>query len=581
MMCVCGVPALAQVPEVKLALSSLREGERARLEKALGPAENLPLYRVDLNVNPKTRVVTGSVSLLFTARRPMSDIALRVVPNANTPDAVTVTAAFINGSAARTSRVDAATLRLRPDAAIAEGQAVLVDMKLKARVPKAPEIALDPDSVTRPKGGDYGAFSSADEVTCLAGIVPSLVPVIDGVAEGPPSGIGDLGTFDPSNWIVGVQVPKGYAAVAPGEKLGEVPDAEGATRFTYALAAARDLPVLVTRDYVVKTETLGDITVESHFAAEDKTSGRDALDIAVKALEDLNSRVGPYPYKTFRIVEGRLGGGAGGMEFPGLVTVSAMLYKGAVNPLSVLGMGGGGASQALLQGVLGSDIGAVMGDTLEFTVDHEVAHQYIAMLVGNDAVGAPVVDEPLTQHLALLLREWHHGAEAAESMRAAQLKASFQLHRMMGGSDGPAIRPTSGFHSNSEYAAIIYGKAPLLFDQQRALIGDAAWLKVLKTYVAENRYKWVNVNTLPQLAARLHPTKAKALEALRRHWWEESHGDEDITGFDMGMLTGAGGNSSATPQQQQQLQQGLQGIDPQVLHEYMEAIRALAGESAP
>ncbi len=206
--------AAAEGPvEVKLAGQSLRSGEAERVEKAAGPVNALPLYRIDLKWNPQTRVAVGSVSLMFTARSDTSEVTLRVSPNASTTDAVVVTTAFVNGTAAKLRHREPALYKVSIEPAAKAGDLVLIDMKLKARVPAAPDIAVDLSGLQQPKGTDYGAFSASDDVTSLAGIVPTLVPVIDGVPEGPPSGIGDMGTADPSNWVVGIQVPQGVESV--------------------------------------------------------------------------------------------------------------------------------------------------------------------------------------------------------------------------------------------------------------------------------------------------------------------------------------------------------------------------------
>jgi hypothetical protein len=159
---------------------------------------------------------------------------------------------------------------------------------------------------------------------------------------------------------------------------------------------------------------------------------------------------------------------------------------------------------------------------------HEVAHQYAACLVGSDAVDEPAADEPLAQHLALLLLEWRHGKKVANEVRENQLKMSYQLLRLTGGRDGKANRPTGEFSSNLQYAGIVYGKAPLLFDAQRKLVGEEAWERSLRAYVEQHRYRWVTSKTLTEVAGRQSPGHAKQLETLRKRWLEELHGDEDV-----------------------------------------------------
>ena len=43
-------------------------------------------------------------------------------------------------------------------------------------------------------------------------------------------------------------------------------------------------------------------------------------------------------------------------------------------------------------GALMKELKPMLEGTLEFTVAHEVAHQWFAMMIGSDAVTEPVVD---------------------------------------------------------------------------------------------------------------------------------------------------------------------------------------------
>jgi Peptidase family M1 domain len=560
-------PSPAEVPpEVELALQSLRTGERARLEKQLGPVERLPLYRVDLELDPTKRSVSGQVSVVVTPAHELTELHLRSTPNATHPRSVVLSALEVDGKKQALQQPDPSLWRIAFAKPIAAGQAVTLTFKVTAKVPT---IDLNEAmSMGGDKPGDYGAFSTSPDVMNLDGIVPMIAPLKPtGELMDGPSGIGDLGAFDPSNFIASVVVPSGWRAVLPGVLSGEVLERSGRPRFTYALAGARELPVLAVHGYESITKQVGDITVEAWHAAPDAASGQKVVEHAAKSIELLEAKLGPTPYKTFRVVEAHFTGGAGGMEFPGLVTVSSMLYHGGANPLSAMGLGGLGndpALQSLLAdlGDLGTMTKQLFAATLEFTVEHEVAHQYFAMLVGNDPVADPLTDEALTQHVALLVMEWRHGKTTADQMRDAQLKMAFQMHRMMGGKDGPANRPTFDFDSNTEYAALVYGKAPLLFDEWRKKLGDEAWLSTLRAYLEANRYKWVTSNTLLELAQKRNKGQAHALAALRAHWWDEVHGDEDL-----GSLGALGLGGAAMPQQ----------LDPQMIKQYEELMKQLMG----
>ena len=562
-------------PEMQMVCTSLRDGERARVEKAVGFIGEQPLYRADFDFNPATRVVLGKVFITVSAngkKRPLDEIFLRAIPNANTEGAVRLSGAKINGVAMKLEQPEPSLYRVRLEKAVPPGSSVTLELRLAAKVPDTSDdsdtLSADPGAMDQ-KGGDYGAFSVSKNVSSLAGIVP-MMPFTraNGALASGPSGIGDLGTFDPSNFIVSVTVPSAYRVVAAGNLVGELPETNGRTRFTYALAAAREFPLLVTRQYGVATASAGDIAVTSYFDESDATAGRKVLEHAANALRVAQEKLGPYPFKTLRVVQAHLSSGAGGMEFPGLITVATSLYHGSSKPLSVLGMPDV-ASNPLIAPMLAGSLGAMMQNTLEFTVDHEVAHQYIAMLVGNDAVDEPVADEPLTQALALMIMEWQHKEALASEIRSSQVKMAFQMMRMMGRADAKANRPTSEFTSNVDYAGLIYGKATLLFDAQRALVGQFVFERALRMYVDENRYKWVTPKTFTALLGRLDPGRAAALEKLRRRWWEEAHGDEDIGGFDLDELV----NGMTTANQR-----AGHALDPKLLEQYNQAMEALTGE---
>lgn len=536
-------PALADPsPETQLTLLSLRKDERARLEKAIGPVDEMPLYRAQLELDPAKRMVTGKVFITYVARKaPLRELYLRI--NANQQESrVKLSYATVNGRPAVLEQPEPTLYRVKLDPAAEQGTGATIEVRLTAKVPPA-QADSDSLSVTKAgadRGHDYGAFAAAPEIVSLTGMLPGVAPSnAEGDPSPGPSGIGDLGDFELANWLINVTVPSAWAVVAPGNALGDVPEPGGKTRYTYAIAAARDFVLFATKGYELTTGKLDDITVESRYLAADKESGKRVFRYAMDALTEFQKRFGPYPYTTFRVLQARLNGGAGGMEFPGLVTVSTALYRGASDPLSALGMPGL-ESLPGLDSLLG-DLKPMMESTLEFTVAHEVGHQWFAMMIGSDAINEPVVDEPLTQQAALLYLEWKKGRPAAEAMRKSQLTGAYHMMRMMGLDDAAANRPTSEFTGNSDYAALVYGKAPQFYDHARKLVGDERYLKALRTYADTYRWGIARPDSFTNILAKASPGHAKPLEKLRKRWWDEAHGDEDLGKPDLaGMLGGAG-----------------------------------------
>ncbi|MFT3714315.1 MAG: M1 family aminopeptidase [Archangium sp.] len=557
----------AEVPaEVQIVQQSLRDGEKARAEAVLGPLSDLPLYRGDFSVDVAKKTVSGKIALTLTAKGPLSEIALRCTPNVEHAGAVVLSKPKVAGALVSQTQPEPSLYRFEFSPAAKAGDRVTLELELKAKIPP---LAQDQSGLSMMSAegtaGDYGAWAASDDMISLIGLMPMVPPAPGGKLFDAPTGIGDLGTADPSNLIISVTAPNPWRVVSGGLAMGEVPNGAGQMRFAYGVSAARELPVVLLKNAKVSTKSFSGVEVETVLLGDDAKEASEVQAHAGKALELLQDKLGPYPFKTLRVVEMRLTGGAGGMEFPGMLSISSSLLTGKQSPLAALGLQNDQAR--MVEAMFGAAIKQLIKDTLEFAIAHEVAHQWTAMLVGSDPVAEPLADEPLTQHLALLVLELRKGKSAAAELREGQLKATYQMHRMLGGHDGKANRSTGEFDSNREYAALVYGKAPLLFDEQRKLIGDDAWFRVLKAYVEQNRYRYAGTKTLTQLAAKQNPGAAKKLEELRVRWWEQEHGDDDIGGYDLeAMMKNASGNP------------GLMGVDPKALQEFEKAMKALSGE---
>lgn len=567
------LPAWGQTlsPEVQLCLQHFRAGERARAEKALGGMDGLPLYRVELNVDPSSRSLSGHLQISYPVKdKALGELYLRLTPNATSAGRVELSKVMVEGRPVSPEEVDPGLVRVRIDPAAAAGTVATLQLAFSAQIPKALPGSGSISALmgsSQPGITDHGAFSYTPAMIGLVGVIPMVPPTDERGEPTPgPTGLGDLALYPPAHVMAAITVPRGWRVHATGEPMGEVPERDGRIRFSFGAAGVRDFPVLVSRGYEVKTEAVDDLIIESDFAAEDREMGERVLHHAAAAVTELQRRLGPLPYKRLKVVEAPLTDGAGGMEFPGLFTISTALYRGAKDPSAALL----GTELEALAPLLDSpdmkqllnvpDMGSMLQDILEFSVAHETAHQYFAGLVGSDPIREPVVDESLAQYVALLYWEWRHGKLAAEKVRQEQLVTAYQMYRMLGGQDGAADRPTSAFGSSLEYAALVYGKGPLLHAEERRVLGDTAFFRGLRAYIDAYRYRWSCSACLSRVLASESPGSAARLDALRRHWWQERHGDEDLGKADLsGMLSGVGG-AQLDPQTLQMMQQLMQQL---------------------
>jgi hypothetical protein len=261
-----------------------------------------------------------------------------------------------------------------------------------------------------------------------------------------------------------------------------------------------------------------------------------------------SKRFGPYPYDSFKVVEGPIRGGAGGMEFSGMTEIASMLYDDWGKQFAGLtdALGLGNLDKLLGTDAAGDDAGdnpaagfaggmlaqqkELFESLLEMTIAHETAHQWWAMGVGSDAQRAPWLDESLTNYSAIVYFEERYGKEKAQKMLELHLKTPYSMGRMLGGGDASVNLATAAYANNIQYGAIVYGKGALFYDALRKLVGDEAFFAALREYYARYNGKLAAGDSLQRIMREQAPAKAPAVDALYHRWIVEKHGDEDIAG---------------------------------------------------
>jgi hypothetical protein len=175
----------------------------------------------------------------------------------------------------------------------------------------------------------------------------------------------------------------------------------------------------------------------------------------------------------------------------------------------------------------------LLGSLMEMTVAHEVAHQWWAIGVGSDSIREPFVDESLTNYSAVLYFEDRYGRPTAEKVMNMHLKMPYSVGRMLGVADAPANLPTAAYAGSLQYGAVVYGKGALYYDALRRAVGDPVFSSSLREYYVKYRGKLAGPRALLEIVQAKAPSAG--VDTIYRHWIEEAHGDEDISG---GPVTG-------------------------------------------
>jgi hypothetical protein len=577
-------------------LVSLRPEARAGLTQALGVdhLEDLPLYDLDLAYDQVAATFTLGEEIWFTNRgaTPLPDLVFRVYANAAPPESGPQVR-FLAGSCVDDPRcgvslVTTSAIRIQPTAPIPPGGRYRVKLSLEGTLThidssrttfaaqglEGIKSMLGGAGGAPHGGGDYGLLAVGDGIVSFANFYAVLARRAGQAWEtDEASKLGDLGSDDMANFRARVLLPTRAKLAVTGAVTGE--HGEGARReVSVAAAAIRDFAMVFGDGLESATTDVHGVRVRSYFLGADRASGAKVLDVASHALSDFERRFGAYPYADYGVAEAAIVGGAGGVEFSGLVTAASMFYR----PVTATAPSGHGAStasadpMAALMAQLGPLGGLGMTDgMLEFVVAHETAHQWWHGLVGSDSRDHPYVDEALAQYSSILYLEDRYGAARAQIDGDANVKMNYQSMRALGKADAPADQPVAAYTASIQYAGIIYGKAPYFYPAVRRAIGDAAFFSAARAYVAKYRFAVAPARGFVDLLAEAGgDAKVRPIE---RRWLDEAHGDEDLGSLDLssllgglgglagaGGLGGTGGLGGADVEQVMRMLQGAGGL---------------------
>ena len=372
---------------------------------------------------------------------------------------------------------------------------VLYDLGNSAmRVPLQPallpaqSVILHMDfSVTVPQtlGSNYGVLAYFEDVISLAHAYP-MIAVYDDEGwniKAPPQ-YGDVTYADASFYIVSVTAPKGLTLVTSGSRVS-LSEAGSAQALVVASGPARDFYLVASPLYEEISQTIWEVTVRSYASRESKAGAQMALDIARRAIQDYSVHYAPYPYTEFDIVSTPTL--SLGMEYPGIVAITSRIYN-----------------------VNGNTSGTQANWLMESTVAHEVGHQWIYNLVGDDQLDDPWLDESLTQFATLQYYADEYGPGGAAGFRAS-LEARWAR---VGNADIPIGLPVTEYEE-AEYGSIVYGRGALFFVALKDVMGAEVFDRFLVDYT--ETFSW-DIATAEALQALAEKHCACELDSMFNEW---------------------------------------------------------------
>src|SRR5262249_16709248 len=336
-------------------------------------------YEVSVAVDPQAATYKGHESVTFVNRQKKSTNYLSLFLYPNDPSITKSDKKFMTLSgvtvAGKTVKLDESgpSVQVHLEQPLQSGQSVTVEMDFEAKIPRQAGKDMFTETMDELMGmlnqsaqteQDYGIFSSSKEILNLGMWYPAMAKYdSEGWDEERYSGIGDVSYFDPADFNVTLTLPVECQAATTGTVVKKIPQKDSTMEYHIESRMTRDFAIELSSKYTSKSRISDRTVIQSYFLRNHQESGQQVLDAAARAFEYYEKLMGPYPYTELDVVEAPLYGGAGGVEFPGLVTVSSMLYK---DPDA--------SSDDLLAQMMANN--PAFEQILEFVVAHEVAHQW-------------------------------------------------------------------------------------------------------------------------------------------------------------------------------------------------------------
>ncbi len=461
----------------------------------------LPMYRVTGALVPASEAparIEGrwELSYINFTDAVQNEIYLRMYPNFRDYGGGSMTLANITvdgrpawTGAAAGPGADTSLVAISLPAPLAPGERTEIALGFTTTIPNDPVTSY----------GMFGYFSDTESynlaqwMPLLAGWDPANGWVLDR-----PNTVGDPVFSNTAMFDIELTAPSEITFVTTGAQIGER-SAGPLTTHQWVAGPTRDFVISAGTNLAVMEQQVGETTVRSWYFPGDEDAAALVLRYGVDALSVFSRDFGRYPYTEMDLVQTRLGDQAAGVEFPGIMYIGADHYW-------------------------------VGNDYLEFTVVHEIAHQWWYGIVGNNQYLHAFLDEAMANESSMIYKEAIDGPDAAHAWVQGFLQRPFLT--MLFGQSGDLIvdQPSADFGTNGPYGRTVYGKGALGFDAIRHTIGDDAFFRGLQQYVVDHRF---GIAQPADLLAALENASGQDLSELWAHWFERTEGTQDFTPEDL------------------------------------------------
>ncbi len=278
----------------------------------------------------------------------------------------------------------------------------------------------------------------------------------------------DFGSYE-----VHIRLPAGYSSAGAGLPTGAVDNRDGTQTVTYRAQNVIDFAWAASPNFREVIKKVGEVEIRYVYLPEHDWTVGPVMDAAQQSLERYGEWFGPYPYPRLTVVDAPdAGEGAGGMEYPTLVTVGAMDMLGA-------------GSWTMKAG---------LGRSLELVTAHEIAHQWWQSVVASNEAEEPWLDEGFADYATVRLMSAGYGANNSVIDLADFELGYLDMRRAeyLANPDVAMYGKAWDFGGN-DYEVAAYAKPAVALLTLERVLGEETMLKVMSTYF--QRYRFAHPTT--------------------------------------------------------------------------------------
>jgi len=445
-------------------------------------APRIACYTIDVKLDPQEKRLSGSEILTFmnTSSESVDTLFLHLYPNAFQSDTTTfMKESFFPDRVKRKERyrgfirIERVTLSSGVDLTNRKIiDQTIMKLPLPSPLPPGKEIELEIEFVVKLPEILFRLGYSGEDFMIAQWFPKMAVLEKDGSWNAHQyhfysEFFADFGTYD-----VSITVPLEYVVGATGYLVEEKEYPDSTKTLVYHAEDVHDFAWAASPDFRICQSSVEGIEVRFFYKPRHEKDVKRVMEEVEFGLKYYNSTIGRYPYRTFTLVDTRIGLGGGAMEYPTLITFSPSSLPPERIRLDRL------------------------------ILFHEIAHQWWYGMVASNEFEEAWLDEGFAVFFQRRALEERAGGKDnlvnLWGMELGDLDIARLTYLMEPQSD-PVVKNSWEFRNYLSYRANVYSKASLVLESLRNHLGKKKMDELVKEYFRRYKFKHPKTSDFIQL----------------------------------------------------------------------------------